>query len=76
MGRKPKYCYLYMTDFQVEYYSPEHFQDYLSAMHEFEQDAKKWVKIRGYKPEQIWQPGYNAIKRRIQELWQQTDTMN
>lgn len=70
MGRKPKYCYLYLADFQIAYYSPEHFKDYISAMHEFEEDVKDAMKSRGFKKSELWLPGYNEIKRRIRELWQ------
>lgn len=70
MAKQKKYCYLYMTDAEILYYGPHHQPDYISAMHEFEQDAKEWVKKRGFKPSEIWRPGYHEIKMRIRKLWE------
>ena len=69
MAKQKKYCYLYMTDAEILYYGPHHQQDYISAMHEFEKDAKEWVKKRGFAWSELWKPGYNETKRRIRDLW-------
>lgn len=71
MKKNNEYCYLYLTDAELSYYGPGRQQDYISAMHEFEKDAKEWVKKRGFTWSELWKPGYNELKRSIRELWQQ-----
>ena len=68
--KKPKYCYLYMTESELAWYGPGHQPDYIAAMHEFESDVKEWVQKRGYKQSQLWRPGYKELKEYIKQLWQ------
>ena len=71
MKKNNRYCYIYLNDIEQSYYGPKHQPDYISAMNAFEKDVKEAIKSRGFKQSELWLPGYNEIKRRIRELWQQ-----
>ena len=71
-NKKGKYCYIYMTDAEIELYGPEHYPTRLDAIIEFQADCMDIAEHYGYTTDDIFMPGIELLKERINKLWEST----